>query len=84
MTDAVPDREVIYLWPYHEWGGAQIYYFGLMKSVRDYYPVRAIMPAGSSPRLLQYLERLEIPVEFFNARMERAANSMFDRLLRRW
>jgi glycosyltransferase involved in cell wall biosynthesis len=67
-----------------DWGGAQIYYFGLMKLVRQYYPVRAVMPAGSAERLLQYLARLEIPVEFFDANMGRAANSFGDRLRRRW
>jgi glycosyltransferase involved in cell wall biosynthesis len=84
MTEAGSEHEVVYLWPYLEWGGAQIYYFGLMKLVGEHYPVTAIMPRGSAERLLQYLARLRVPIEFLPARMGRAAGSFGDRLRRRW
>lgn len=84
MTEAASDYEVVYLWPYLEWGGAQIYYFGLMKLVGQHYRVTAIMPQNSADRLLQYLARLKVPVEFIPARMGRFAGSLGDKVRRRW
>ena len=57
-------RQIIYSWNYREWGGAQIYYLSLMKEAKKTYSVSALIPSDSDPKILQYLEALEIPVEF--------------------
>jgi glycosyltransferase involved in cell wall biosynthesis len=78
-------QEVLYIWPYLEWGGAQIYFAGLMKFAREKYGVRAVMPAGSSARLLSYMERLNVPCEFFDAHVDVSpARSVPEKLRRRW
>ncbi len=78
-------QEVLYIWPYLEWGGAQIYFAGLMKFVREKYGVRAVMPTGSSARLLSYMERLSVPCEFFDAHIDVSpARSIPEKLRRRW
>lgn len=78
-------KEVLYIWPYLEWGGAQIYFAGLMKFARDKYAVRAVMPEGSAARLLSYMERLDVPCDFFDAHWDVApAPSLKLKLRRRW
>lgn len=64
--------EVLYVWPYLEWGGAQIYFSGIMKLARDRYEVRAIMPQGSAERLLSYMKQASVPCEFFDAHIDAA------------
>ncbi len=56
-----------YIWNYLEWGGAQTYFFGLMKEARKYGEVLVIMPMGSHSQLLNFLDNLEIPYQFFDA-----------------
>lgn len=57
-------RQVLYVWNYREWGGAQIYFLSLMKEAKKSYRVTALLPSDSEPKLLQYLRSLEIPIEF--------------------
>ncbi len=85
MGDGNAKREVLYIWPYLEWGGAQIYFMGLMKLARERYDVRALMPAGSAERLLGYMQALNIPCEFFEAHVDMStAKTIWERLRRRW
>ena len=60
--------EALYVWPYLEWGGVQIYFAGIMKLARERYAVRAVMPKGSAERLLSYMKRLEIPSSLATSR----------------
>ena len=57
-------RQIIYAWNYREWGGAQIYFMSLMKEAKKSYTVIALIPADSEPKIRQYLESLEIPIEY--------------------
>ena len=85
MSNGGSKREVLYVWPYLEWGGAQIYFMGLMKLAREGYDVRALMPAGSAERLLNYMQALNVPCEFFNAHLDMSpAASLSEKLHRRW
>lgn len=77
--------QVLYVWPYLEWGGVQIYFAGIMKLARERYAVRAVMPKGSAERLLSYMERLGIPCEFFDAHVDASpARSVWHKIRRRW
>src|SRR5215210_6165277 len=85
MGEARSSREVLYVWPYLEWGGVQIYLTGIMKLARERYPVRVIMPRGSAERLLSYLQRLDIPCEFFDAHLDASKSSaLWAKIRRRW
>lgn len=59
-------KEILYLWPYYEWGGAQIYFLGLAKLARNFYRVSAAIPKGSQEKILGYMERVGIKHEFFD------------------
>jgi glycosyltransferase involved in cell wall biosynthesis len=77
--------EVLYVWPYLDWGGVQIYFAGIMKLARERYPVRAVMPSGSAERLLGYMKHLGIPCEFFDAHVDASpAPSVWRKVRRRW
>jgi len=58
------NRQILYVWNYREWGGAQIYFMSLMKEAKKYYSVTVLVPADSDPQILSYLESIEVPVEF--------------------
>ncbi len=81
-----PDkRSVVYVWNYREWGGAQIYFLSLMKAAKAKYAVRAMLPADSDKRLLEYLDGLEVPYEFHDpAPSPLGAATILDRLKRRF
>jgi glycosyltransferase involved in cell wall biosynthesis len=59
-----PKPQIIYAWDYVEWGGAQIYYFALIKEVKKEFDVRIILPEKSDAQLLKFIEALEVPYEF--------------------
>jgi glycosyltransferase involved in cell wall biosynthesis len=85
MSEGRSATEVLYVWPYLEWGGVQIYFAGIMKLARERYAVRAVMPQGSADRLLSYLKRLEVPCEFFDAHVDASpALSVWHKIRRRW
>jgi glycosyltransferase involved in cell wall biosynthesis len=78
-------RQIIYAWNYREWGGAQIYFMSLMKQAKKRYDVLALLPANSEQKLLQYLNEIEIPVEFLPATHEvRAGMGLRARLVRKY
>lgn len=85
MRGAESEREVLYVWPYLEWGGAQIYFIGIMKRARDRFAVRAIMPQGSAERLLSYMKQANVPCEFFDAHVDAGpAPTLWRKIQRHW
>jgi len=76
-------KEILYLWPYYEWGGAQIYFIGLAKLAGNFYRVSAAVPRGSQEKILSYMERVGISYEFFDALYDWTYKSgIFSRLKR--
>lgn len=85
MVDEHKKKAVIFVWPYLEWGGAQVYFMGIMKLARERYDVRALMPKGSAERLLAYLQEMNVTCEFFDAHVDiSAAPTLAGKLRRRW
>ena len=83
-TNFAPDK-FYYLWNYLEWGGAQVLFFGLMKEAKKYGNVLAIMPAGSNPQLLKFLDNLEVPYKFFDAHTDtKSAPTLKRKLEKHW
>ncbi|NNE64933.1 MAG: glycosyltransferase family 4 protein [Pyrinomonadaceae bacterium] len=68
-------KRVIYAWPYLTWGGAQIYFLGLLKEARKYFDISVVMPAGSDPQLVKYFEEEGIEPDFFEPAFERPVGS---------
>jgi len=63
----VPPIRFFYVWNYLEWGGAQVYFFGLMKKAAESGEVSAFLPAGSNKQLLKFLDNLQVPYKFFDS-----------------
>jgi glycosyltransferase involved in cell wall biosynthesis len=84
IKEKSPKSRILYVWPYMEWGGAQIYFAGIMKHVRDRYDVWALMPEGSDSKLQGYLKRLGVRLDFFDAHLDRAsATTIIGKIKRR-
>lgn len=85
MSPEQEQKEVLYVWPYLDWGGAQIYFAGLMKHARERYAVSAVMPEGSAETLLRYMQQLSVPVEFFESSWDMSpASTILGKVRRRW
>ena len=65
-------KRVVYAWNYLEWGGAQIHFLALIKEVRKRFEVIVILPEGSSPQFLSFLDELGISYQFTRRHMELA------------
>lgn len=59
-------RRLIFLWTYTIWGGAQIYFFAIIKAARKDWDVLVILPRASKPDLLAFLDQLEVRYEFLD------------------
>jgi glycosyltransferase involved in cell wall biosynthesis len=68
-----------------QWGGAQIYFLALMRSVSGDFAVKAVLPNGSDEKLLQYLNAAGVEYDFYEGCMDSAkAESIGQRIERRW
>ncbi len=76
-------HQIIYVWNYRDWGGAQIYFMSLMKEARRSYSVKAVIPSDSEPKILSYLRSIDVPVEFLPAAPDLSgANGVFQKFTR--
>lgn len=61
-----PEKIKIYFaWNYFEWGGAQIYFFGLIRRIRELADVHIVLPENSDPQLLKFIDALDVTTHFF-------------------
>lgn len=78
-------KKIYYIWNYLEWGGAQVYFFGLMKAMKEYCEVSAFMPRGSNSQLQKFLENLNVPYSFFDCYKDsKPASTLKRKLQRHW
>jgi len=78
-------KQILFVWSYLEWGGAQIYFLALMRSVSGQFEVRAVLPNGSDKKILEYLEASNIEYDFFEGNIDLSkAKSIGQRIKRRW
>ena len=56
--------QIIYAWNYLEWGGAQIYFFAIIKEVKKHFDVRIVLPEKSDEQLVNFIRKLEVPFDF--------------------
>ncbi len=76
---------MIFVWNYLEWGGAQIYFLGIMKLARADWDITVVLPEGSDPKLLKFIDDLGVRYEFVNGRFDLApADSIARRVQRRF
>lgn len=78
-------KTIYYAWNYLEWGGAQIYFLGLMRSVAEKYLVKAVLPYGSDEKILKYLQDNNVQYEFFEGHLDSTqGGTVWRRIKRRW
>lgn len=78
-------RQIIYLWNYLEWGGAQIYFLAIMKEARPDWDVVVILPRNSSPEIVRFIEHTGAKCEFFEHHLDHApANSITRKIQRQF
>ncbi|HEX6280046.1 MAG TPA: glycosyltransferase family 4 protein [Pyrinomonadaceae bacterium] len=63
-------RKLIFLWTYANWGGAQVYFFAIMKLARKTWDVVVVLPRESKPELLGYLDELGVRREYLPIRFD--------------
>lgn len=66
-------RDLIFIWPYIEWGGAQIYCIAMMKLARESWNVTVVLPRTSSPDLIKMLEPLGVNLEYIDSALDLAS-----------
>ena len=64
--------KLIFVWNYLEWGGAQIYFIGIMKLAKAEWDITVVLPEGSDAKLLGFLDTAGIRYEFLKGRFDLA------------
>lgn len=63
-------KKIYFVWNYLEWGGVQIYFLGLMRSVSEDFDVKVILPKGSDKKILNYLKENNVEYDFFEGKID--------------
>ncbi len=78
-------KKIFYVWNYKEWGGAQIYFFGLIREIKDKAEIKIILPANSDEQLLRFIEQLDVEYEFLENRSDiSSAETLKRKIERHW
>ena len=83
VSGAASGRRVIYAWNYVEWGGAQVYFWALMREAVRHAAVEVLLPVGSHPQVLATLDRMGIPYEMAFPAMDGGAAPTLGRKIAR-
>lgn len=70
-------KHIYFVWNYTNWGGAQIYFFALIREAVKYYQVKVIVPKNSPQRIFDYLDTLDIEYGFLSEVPESAEKKNF-------
>ena len=81
MTPAT--RQLIFVWPYVEWGGAQIYCLAIIKLAKFDWDITVILPRNSRPDLIALLQDQGVRLEFMGAAVDLQPAPTLVRKLRR-
>src|SRR5687768_11912179 len=76
-------RQLIFLWPYVEWGGAQVYCMAIMKLARDSWDVIVLMPKSSPADLISLVQSVGARIEYLESAMDLAPARSFSRKIQR-
>lgn len=60
-------EQVIYVWNYLEWGGAQIYFLGIASRIKDRTKVRFVFPEETNRQFINFCETSGIEYEFIES-----------------
>jgi glycosyltransferase involved in cell wall biosynthesis len=77
-------KQVIYLWNYTEWGGAQIYFLSIIKNAPPDWHFTVILPRDSKPEIIEFFEKHGVAFDFLETHISMSAPDIFNRVLRQW
>ena len=78
-------QQVIYVWNYLEWGGAQVYFLGIASRIKDRTKVKFVFPKETSKQFISFCENLGIEYEFLNfAADSKPAKTIRRKIERHW
>ena len=78
-------RQIIFVWNYVQWGGAQMYFIAIIKQAKPDWDVVVILPRNSSPDMIGFLKQLNVRYEFLELAIDAsAAPSIAQKLSRQW
>ena len=84
-SDATDKRQLIFVWNYTNWGGAQIFLIAIMKIAKLDWDVLVLLPKNSLPDILRFLEEAGIRYEFLNRSLDGApALTVGRKIERQW
>lgn len=75
--------QVLYVWNYLDWGGAQIHFFALMQEAKKHAEVRVVLPRESNAQLLKFLKALDVPCDFVDVYTDNRPATSIKRKLQR-
>lgn len=70
-------KQIIYVWNYKEWGGAQIYFFGLIRRIKHLADIKILLPESSDEQLIKFIEQLEVEYEFLKYNSDLSSATTF-------
>ncbi len=76
-------RKLIFVWNYTNWGGAQIYLLAIMKEAAAEWDILVLLPPGSSPDMVGFLEQIGVRYEFLDAEIDQNEAHSLTRKLQR-
>lgn len=76
-------KKIIYAWNYIEWGGAQIYFLGLIRRIKEFVDIKIVLPKNSDQQLLTFIKNLGVEYEFFDAQADSKPAKTLSRKLKR-
>jgi glycosyltransferase involved in cell wall biosynthesis len=78
-------QQVVYVWNYLEWGGAQVYFLGIASRIKTRTRVRFVFPKETSPQFISFCENSGIEYEFLESAADlSAAETLRRKLERHW
>ncbi len=60
-------KQVIYVWNYLEWGGAQVYFLGVASRIKDRTNVKFVFPKETNRQFINFCENVGIEYEFLES-----------------
>ena len=80
----IPNRpQLIFVWPYIEWGGAQVYCLAIIKLAKADWDITVMLPRNSQPDLIALVEGQGVRLEYLNGAMDLKPAPTLVRKLRR-
>ncbi len=77
--------QLVFVWNYLNWGGAQIYFLAIMKVARQTWDITVILPAESSPEMIRYLDEVGVAYKLVDHHLDPApAETLMRRLSRQF